>query len=188
MSIELAERQLAALEREITVLDQRIGEARGRATKLRHYIEVATEFAGEPQSTNVAAITSPAVLNGEAKAWRPRVPQGGMSGRAINESIAVLRERGHPIRTNDLLKIIEDRGVRLGGAKPANALSGYLSRAPGLTADRTLGWSLEEWRQFESQPAHNMPEGRIVNDDASDEYEESSAPNSDNNHQLTFQE
>lgn len=145
MSIDHAQRELTVLEQEIDRLDQRIGEARTRAIKLRHYIEVATEFASEQQSTNILATTSPVALNDGAKASRPRAPQGGMSGRAVSESIAVLRERGHPIGTNDLLKIIEDRGVRLGGAKPANALSGYLSRAPGLTADRTFGWSLEEW-------------------------------------------
>ena len=151
MSVQQAERELVALHQEIARLDQQIGEAQERATKLQHYIEVATEF--ERGSDTVYASTSPGAVNVvQANGSRGRVPQGGMSGRAISKSIAALRERGHPIPTTELLKIIEGRGVKLGGAKPVNALSGYLSRTPGLSADRTLGWSLDEWRQTQGSP------------------------------------
>jgi hypothetical protein len=89
---------------------------------------------------------------------RQRIPHGGMSGRAVQECISILRETGKPIQTKTLFDMIQQRGVRLGGANPAQALSGYLSRTPGLIANRSAGWSLEEWQK---------PDGTTANDDSS---------------------
>jgi hypothetical protein len=120
-------------------LDARIGEARARAVKLEHYIEMAREFGGH----GVDVSESP--QREGTNEPRQRAPQGGMSGRAVQECIAIIRERGQPVHTNELHRLIAERGVTLGGKNPAQALSGYLSRTPGLVADRSRGWSLAEW-------------------------------------------
>jgi hypothetical protein len=156
MSIQRAVRELLALRQEIERLDARIGEARDRAVKLDHYIEMAREFddgaAGEAASESGTHRAES--MNGS----RQRTPQGGMSGRAVQECISILRESGKPIHTKTLFEMIQQRGVRLGGANPAQALSGYLSRTPGLVANRSIGWSLEEWQK---------PEGETGRDDSS---------------------
>lgn len=156
MSIQRAARELLALRQEIERLDARIGEARDRAVKLDHYIEMAREFgngaAGEAASESRTHRTES--MNGS----RQRTPKGGMSGRAVQECIAILRERRKPIHTKELSEMIGQRGFRLGGANPLQSLSGYLSRTPGLIANRSVGWSLEEWQK---------PEGATSADDSS---------------------
>jgi hypothetical protein len=157
MSIQRAERELVALQQEITRLDARIGEARSRAVKLGHYIEMAREF-GDAGADVESATHGAAPLNGA----RQRIPMGGMSGRAAQECISILRESGKPIHTKTLFEMIEQRGIKLGGANPLQALSGYLSRTPGLIADRSVGWSLEEWRKPKSttdDDDSSMPSG-----------------------------
>ena len=136
MSVQLAERELVVLREEIERLDARIGEARSRAIKLEHYIEMAREFGGSDMPASRQQSTT--------NQSRQRTPQGGMSGRAVQECIAIIRERGQPVHTSELYRLIAERGVTLGGKNPAQALSGYLSRTPGLIADRSRGWSLEE--------------------------------------------
>jgi hypothetical protein len=73
------------------------------------------------------------------------MPKAEMSGRAVRECIAVLRERRQHIPTRQLYEIIQQRGIQLGGSTPVTSLSSYLSRTPGIIADRILGWGLEEW-------------------------------------------
>ena len=78
-----------------------------------------------------------------------RVPQGGMSGRAIREFwLQILREFGKPMHTRELYGQLQERGIRFGGASPIASLSGYLSRSPDFMADRSSGWSLREWEKI----------------------------------------
>ena len=161
MSIQRAERELAALQQENDRLDARIGEVRSRAVKLGHYIEMAREF-GEGGSAVATTVGSNAYKAAATNDTRQRTPQGGMSGRAVRECIAMLREHGRPIQTGRLYELIQQRGVRLGGKNPAQALSGYLSRTPGLTADRSVGWSLEEWQQPQGSTGDDLRESGII--------------------------
>jgi hypothetical protein len=75
-----------------------------------------------------------------------RRPKGGVSGAAIRETITLLRERGRPIRTRELLDILASRGIVIGGKNPVINLSGHLCRAPEMVSDRGQGWSLREWK------------------------------------------
>ena len=161
MSIQRAERELVALQQEMDRLDVQIGEARSRAVKLGHYIEMAREFddGGSAVATTVGSNAYKATATNDT---RQRTPQGGMSGRAVRECIAMLREHGRPIQTGRLYELIQQRGVRLGGKNPAQALSGYLSRTPGLTADRSVGWSLEEWQQPQGSTGDDLRESGII--------------------------
>jgi hypothetical protein len=138
MSVQRAERELAALKDEIRELEARIGKAKDRAIKLEHYVEMAVEFGGRGDEV-------PTPQRRPNDGTRQRAPQGGMSGRAVQECMAILRERGGPVHTGELSRLITERGIRLGGQNPANALSGYLSRSPELVASRSMGWSLKEW-------------------------------------------
>jgi hypothetical protein len=145
MSAQRAERELADLRQESSRLESRLSSVRDRIVKLEHYIEMAREF-GDGESTRANETHS-------ANQERQRAPRGGMSGRAVQECIAILRERGHPIQTKELYALIERRGIKLGGKTPIGSLSGCLSRTPGLVADRSRGWSLIEWTTEEPESA-----------------------------------
>jgi hypothetical protein len=146
MSAQQAEREFAALQHTIQRLESEISAARDRAMKLAHYIEMAREFGEGGVANPMGGSPNP---TGESTN-RPngagsRMPKGGMSGRAVQECIAILRERKERIPLRKLYELIQQRGIHLGGKSPINSLSGYLSRTPGLTGDKTLGWGLQEW-------------------------------------------
>lgn len=70
----------------------------------------------------------------------------GMSGRVSEtERVAaeIIRERGRPVGTRDLLAELERRGVEVGGKDPFSTLSARLTRAPTLVGTRGIGWSLK---------------------------------------------
>src|ERR1700730_8898070 len=125
MSIQRAERELVALQQESDRLDARIGEVRSRAVKLGHYIEMAREF--DDGAADEAAAESGMHRAESMNGSRQRTPKGGMSGRAVQECIAILRERRKPVHTKELFEMIGQRGFQFGGANPLQALSGYLS-------------------------------------------------------------
>jgi hypothetical protein len=157
MSIQRAEHELDALRREIERLDTRIDEARMRATKLQHYIEMAHEF-GEAGQQMSSAYALPRI--NEAA---PKAPKGGVSGQAVQECIAILREHRKPIPTKHLLEMIQQRrGLKIGGRDPSQSLSGYLSRTPGVISDRKLGWSLEEWQQSQGSTGDDLRAAGII--------------------------
>lgn len=147
MSVQRAEQELVALRHETARIETRLSDARARIIKLEHYIEMAGEFGDEGSATSAPHPHPGTTTNGA----RQRAPRGGMSGRAVQESIAILRERGTPIHTKELYALIGQRGIKLGGKTPIGSLSGCLSRTPGLVADRSRGWSLIEWTTASTQ-------------------------------------
>ena len=91
MSIQRAERELTTLQQEIDRLDSRIGEARIRATKLQHYIEMAHEFGEATRPVDNAAAAASALAPARPRGADPKAPKGGVSGQAVQECIAILR-------------------------------------------------------------------------------------------------
>lgn len=143
MSKERAERELAALQQTIRRAEATLAEARDRALKLTHYIEVVQEYGKREGDLPHAAREQEAKPNGTIGS---KVPKGGMSGRAVRECVEILRAQNRRIPTDRLLEMLQERGIRIGGDKPRNSLSGYLSRTPEVDSDRSAGgWGLKEW-------------------------------------------
>jgi hypothetical protein len=159
MSIQRAERELADLRQEIPRLEAQLAGKRDRAQKLEHYVEVAREFSDgrikEPDASHAGTNGAAQIHQEDTRA--NRAPRGGISGRAVQESIAIIRERNQGMQTKDLSALLESRGIRLGGKNPVGALSGYLSRTPEVVSDRIRGWILKECAEHSNenqQPTH----------------------------------
>lgn len=64
----------------------------------------------------------------------------------VMAAVVELLHAGKPIHTADLLPLLSDRGIEIGGVNPEQYLSGILSRNKddyGMQADRRHGWSLK---------------------------------------------
>lgn len=72
-------------------------------------------------------------------------PRGGTSGAAVRMVIDHLRNVGHAVHTRQLLDMLKEGGVTIGGGNPVANLSGFLSRSEELTNSRSHGWALTEW-------------------------------------------
>ena len=136
MSIPRARDALAQIESEVCRLRQKLTEAEGKAIKLRHYIEIASEY----ESSEAV----PLVGNGRARMTSHEA--------VIEEAEAELRTLGRRMPTRRLAELLQARGVQLPGRDQIQTLSSYLSRSKEkFTSDRREGWGLVEWGH--GQPA-----------------------------------
>lgn len=92
--------------------------------------------------------TTPAV---EAKSVQSRgvvrgAPLSGKSLDAVKAVIEYLRLMGSPVRTAELMGILEKDGIQFSGKAPQNILSSLLSRSPDVVSKGGhVGWALKEW-------------------------------------------
>ena len=70
---------------------------------------------------------------------------------------AILAERANPVQLRDLLDGVRERGVDVGGKKPASTLAARLSNSKEFKSHRGIGW----W--FADKP---LPDGRAEFDKA----------------------
>jgi hypothetical protein len=144
MSVARAEAERSRLQGEIERLQSQLTALQHRIVKVEHYIEMVREY---------ESVASPLGGNSpdSAESSRTRAPKGGVGGSAARHAVAIIRERGRPIPTRDLVELLKERGVNLGGNNQITTLSSYLSRTPELKADRSQGWSLKEWTASASE-------------------------------------
>jgi hypothetical protein len=150
IAIARAEQDLADAHKEISDLEARLVALKERAVKLAHFLELAKIYEANSETANSsgyreAAQPSPQA-NGAASTTRS-APKGGVSGAAVRETLIILRERGQPTPTRELLSILASRGINIGGKNPVISLSGYLCKTHEVVSDRARGWSLREWTQ-----------------------------------------
>lgn len=127
MQIDRARADLAKAEGDVKRLQAQLEDARARATKLAHFIEMA-----ELYDRGVEPSTSRGT--------------GGRSAEAARLAVEILKERGRPLHTRELLTELEQRGLVIHSANPVTNLSASLSRSPELKANRSHGWSLSQWQ------------------------------------------
>lgn len=140
MSVERAKRELSLAEGDLRVAERRVEEAKARVSKLRNYIEVATEFE----------------RLGDQEPARRR--SGGKGEMLVTRCEELISERGANIPTRDLLESLTAEGFIIGGKNPVGNLSGALSRAETLYNDRSTGWGLAKWQ------SSGPEEGRVDSD------------------------
>lgn len=102
---------------------------------------------------------------GETGGRRQASAQAARSAPAMSPTreavLAILKERGAPIETRDLLPLVRERGVQVGGKDPIATLSARLSNSDEFKTRRGVGW----W--FSGQPypgdlSSNEAEGQSV--------------------------
>lgn len=103
-----------------------------------------------------------------------------LSGRiSETERVAaeIIKERGRPVPTREILIELERRGVEVGGKEPFSTLSTRLSRASTIIGTRGIGWSLkEEVRQTNEAAGPSQGEEPAASTHAS------GVPSSEENH------
>lgn len=156
MGLAKAKSDLEAVRREIAQLEAKLRNAKDREVKISHYIEMSELYGGERATDSLGSETS----------QRQRRTSSATSNvnDAVTACINYLREVKHPVKTKDLLKMLQDRGIDVGGQNPVTNLSAMLSRSEGLQADRTVGWSLCEASQKDDEEPIELESEKIESD------------------------
>lgn len=132
-------------------------------------LQTIEKFIRDLKSVPAAKPVEPLVGNLQKAAKYGR--QGSVSATVIEASEAFLRKIRRRAMTSEILSAIEIMGVTVPGKTPGATLSSYLSTSTLFDNVRGEGYGLTEWNQH-----------RVLNDEAPDSDELSSAPK--NNGQL----
>lgn len=156
MGLAKAKSDLEAVRREIAQLEAKLRNAKDREIKISHYIEMFELYSGERATDSVGSETS----------QRQRRTSSVTSNvnDAVTACINYLREVKHPVKTKDLLTMLQDRGIEVGGQNPVTNLSAMLSRSEGLQADRSVGWSLCEASQKDDEEPPELEDEKVEHD------------------------
>jgi len=132
VSVERATKDLSRARTEINRLEVQLIDARNRAQKLEHYLEML-KFYGP--------------VDGEPEPEKP--PSDGRLN-VTDQVIELLRGAGQPMHTRALVDQLAKKGTVIKGDNPTGNLSSTLSRSKALESSRLDGWSLVEWKQSPS--------------------------------------
>jgi hypothetical protein len=129
----------------------RLNAAQAEVDKWSNFIRLyreldpfSTESAGAALSINQENLPPNAVQRRETETSSRLGQKGLMTEQA---AIAVLKEAGKQVSTEEMAERLRERGVDIGGRDPISTLYARLRRARALDYDRRLGWRLAEPRQ-----------------------------------------
>lgn len=140
MSIEEAVAALAHLDARAQHLADQQAEIEEEASQLRIYLVVERKFVDVRSKRDTDRPASIVASVSDTSDGRTFVR------RATDMAVDLIRAKGRPIQTRDLLAQMEQSGLKVNGQNPVATLSGYLCRdRKRLVNNRRLGWRLVEW-------------------------------------------
>lgn len=151
MPMSKAEADLARANADVRRLEAQLEEARERAVKIAHYIEMARVYEA-----------------GESPIPQSKRGSGGRAAAAAQMAVEILREKKRPLHTRDLLDEMNQRGLVFDSLNPVTNLSSALSRSGELIADRSTGWRLVEWKTLDLDDELNRLPGNVSSETTDD--------------------
>lgn len=167
MSIERALADLAQLDAEAQRVRNRLTEIDEQAGRLRIYVAVARDYegVGSRQSSAISSATTASASDSRT-----------LSRRTADLAVDLIRAKGQPIHTRDLLAQMAQLGLIVRGQNPVANLSGFLSRDKAhLVNNRTLGWRLVEWGG--DSPPNDLSQGEDATSERAAPTASEPAPN-----------
>ena len=121
-------------------IDNKLAKNDERTSLLRIYVGIGQEFVEAGSKQGMAGPASITAAASDTADGRSR------SRRITDLAVDLIRAKGRPIRTRDLLPQMEKHGLPMSGRSPVATLSGFLCRdKKRLANNRRLGWRLVEW-------------------------------------------
>jgi hypothetical protein len=127
--LERAKADLLRLQKDLNRAEMTVKMLEGQISRVEAYIEMAPVYESDESQ-------------GEAS----RARSNGVAATSVRLAIEAIRERGQRIHTRELIQILQNQGITIGGSNPVANLSGFLSRADDLDNSRSEGWGLASWR------------------------------------------
>jgi len=139
VSTEQALAELEHLDAESQRVRNQQAKIDERIRRLRTYVAVDQEFAEARSKQETDGPASTAASTSDTSNGKT------LSRRTTDMAVDLIRAKGQPIHTRDLLAQMEQQGLIVGGRNPVANLSGYLCRdKKRLANNRSLGWKLVE--------------------------------------------
>ena len=149
---------LASAESELAGIERKIAEMQPlmqRRDQLRTFISVGRTLYASPQGQ--ASMLPPAVSEPLAAV---AMKTGTQKARIIEAAASLIAARG-PLQTKDLLRLVQEQGIDVGGSDKLVSMSVLMSRARDhFKSDRAAGgWVLVQPHKEETPPGAPTPAG-----------------------------
>ena len=128
--LRLLDAEIADLERQLSASPIYVKLQRAKNLRDAYLITDGAE-------TSVAAPRHEAVRHARPLA-------SGNSAAVLEVVKSHLRGKTRPVPTRDIMSVLKDRGVEVGGAIPQNNVSSLLSKANDIVSHGRLGWTLAD--------------------------------------------
>lgn len=126
--------------RELAIIESEIAEKIRRRDALRQFISMGQSlFQDSRNNMTVGALA--AFSSAQIDQFNAAKRSNTLSHRVSIAVEAILKAHG-PTATKDLLPLLEEQGIEIGGDNKASTLSVMLSRNNKFVADRSTGWKL----------------------------------------------
>jgi len=121
-------------------IDNQLAENEEEASQLRTYLVVERKYEKSRSKQKTDGPASTAASTSDTSNGKT------LSCKVTDMAVDLIRAKGQPIHTRDLLPQMTQHGLIVGGRSPVANVSGYLCRdKKRLVSNRSLGWSLVEW-------------------------------------------
>lgn len=147
--LQQVHRDLQTARENVVVKERQLAEAKAEMADLEGFVRTFERYSGKADA--------PAAETERRKNKDRGVPERGTQARMLVDTcIDAIHDKGSPMKIGDLLDVVLDKGLTLGGKDQKSNLAGYLSRDPRVESrGRSIGWDIVETEGAASEPGSN---------------------------------
>ncbi|MBN8714489.1 MAG: hypothetical protein J0H50_11055 [Xanthomonadales bacterium] len=138
---------IAKAKTQLKSLQRQIADLQSRQDRLSQFIATFEELRALPEEAD--DLVTPAARMNELAMSRPPRTAKAMIVDAVQQILA----DGRPRHSRELLAILEEQRIAIGGKNKLLALSAILSKDESFRASRKVGWSLSTSETARPEPA-----------------------------------
>lgn len=144
--LQQVHRDLQTARETVAVKERELAAARSEMADLEGFVRTFERYSGKVDAPTETA---------ERRKNKDRgVPERGTQARMLVDTcIDAINEKGAPMKIGDLLDVVLNQGLTLGGKDQKSNLAGYLSRDPRVESrGRSIGWDVVETEGAAREP------------------------------------
>lgn len=150
--LQQVHRDLQTAREKVAVIEQQLAAARAELGDLEGFVRTFERYSARADAPLAAAQEAEPRRNKD----RGVAEVGTQARKLVDTCIAEIRQRGAPMKIGDLLDVVLEAGLTLGGRDQKSNLAGYLSRDPRVhSRGRAIGWDIAKTEGAASEPGSN---------------------------------
>lgn len=143
-----------AMKSEIADLERQL-EANSTYVKIRELKRLLSVYNHDNNTTNVDSKSQK----------KPTAQPSGTSGTIVSAVKRAISGRTQPTRTREIMEMLSQNGIKVGGSAPQNIVSSLLSKSDEFKSHGRIGWTLVQKAEGEVTEA---PEGDLLSGNPSE--------------------
>lgn len=120
--------------------------------RIEAFLATAYELQQELGGKSAVPVMSDAA-KADAPVGRSRAAPTGSGTETLKAVVDILRERGRPMSTRDLLPLVQAKGIQVGGKSPLATLSARISQKGVVAVNGGVWWFIDDKPNSDGSPS-----------------------------------